>query len=144
MNTKIFEDLPQYAFERDKFCEALFTVCCEEEYVEFVSMYDFVTSSFIFKRVNDEFYIIHMPSGIMVNWYKHLGRTNTCNKDLTYDNLVEFFRMFIDEFREEIVQVRLKPAYEVSEEKGPDVNSMYPNSVLKIVLNSTYGTMKGE
>ena len=38
----------------------------------------------------DEFYIIHRESGTMINWYKHLGRTNTCNKEgFTLEDLHE-------------------------------------------------------
>lgn len=46
----------------------------------------------------DEYYIIHLESGMMVNWYKHLGRTNTCSqKDRTIDDYYEFFRLFKEE-----------------------------------------------
>ena len=27
-----------------------------------------------------DYYVCHMPSGMTVNWYKHLGRANTCSK----------------------------------------------------------------
>ena len=40
---------------------------------------------------DDEYYIIHLPSGTMINWYKHLGRTNTCNKNLSLAELKLFF-----------------------------------------------------
>lgn len=131
----MFEDLPQYHFERDEFCEAFFKFVNEDEYTEIISAYDFTTSNFIFKRVGDEFYIIHLGSGIMINWYKHLGRTNTCNrKDFTYHNLLCFFKMFTDEWREEIHVDKVKRTYQVSSE-GIDVNSIYP----KLVANSMYG-----
>ena len=136
----IFAPLPQYYFERDKFCEALFTNCTEDEYTEFISEYEFTTSSFIFKRVGDEFYVIHMDSGIIINWYKHLGRTNTCNaSNFTYDKLVEFFKLFIEEWREEIRKI---PVKQISDTPGPDINSIYP-SIMKVTLNSIYGTTKG-
>ena len=137
----MFKNLPQYHFERDKFCEALFKFVNEDEFTEIVSSYDFVTSSFLFRRVGDEFYIIHLDSGIMINWYKHLGRTNTCNrKDFTYDNLLCFFKMFTDEWREEIHVDKVKRTYPVSSE-GIDFNSMYP----KLIANSIYGlTLKPE
>ena len=42
-------------------------------------------------KEEDEFYIIHFRSGIIINWYKHLGRTNTCNKEgFSTDDLIEF------------------------------------------------------
>lgn len=50
------------------------------------------------KTEPDEYYIIHLESGMMVNWYKHLGRTNTCSqKDRTIDDYYEFFRLFKEE-----------------------------------------------
>lgn len=42
-------------------------------------------------KEEDEFYIIHFHSGTIINWYKHLGRTNTCNKEgFSTDDLIEF------------------------------------------------------
>ena len=39
---------------------------------------------------DDEFYIIHFDSGTIINWYKHIGRTNTCNdEDFTLNDLRE-------------------------------------------------------
>ena len=52
----------------------------------------------ITKNCGDEFYIIHFPSGTIVNWYKHVGRTNTCNKNLTLDDLREFKKMLLESF----------------------------------------------
>ena len=51
-------------------------------------------------EVEDEFYILHRDSGILINWYKHAGRTNTCNKpDFTLDD----FREFLIELRKNLV-----------------------------------------
>lgn len=45
-----------------------------------------------------EFYIIHLDSGMMVNWYKHLGRTNTCSQsNRTIEDYYEFFKLFKEE-----------------------------------------------
>ena len=49
-------------------------------------------------EIRVEYYIIHLESGMMVNWYKHLGRTNTCSqKDRTIDDYYEFFNLFKEE-----------------------------------------------
>ena len=51
-------------------------------------------------RVDDEFYILHRNSGTLINWYKHAGRTNTCNNP---DFSMEDFRVFLTKLREELV-----------------------------------------
>ena len=57
-------------------------------------------SEFSLLRWEDEFYIAHRNSGIIINWYKHMGRTNTCNKpDFTLDD----FRYFLQKLREDLV-----------------------------------------
>ena len=100
------KDLPQYHFDRDEFCKVFhefFTdddvynieaFCQETEYLDsFILMYD-----------EDEFYILHKNSGIMINWYKHLGRTNTCNReDFTLDDL----RVFLKALKEDLTYERV-------------------------------------
>ena len=54
-------------------------------------------------KEEDEFYIIHFRSGIIINWYKHLGRTNTCNKEgVSTDDLIEFLVLLKDNLSESI------------------------------------------
>jgi len=92
--------LPQYHFERDKFVDIINEIypnMCDDIYTH-VSMN---TDSFSFFRYEDEFYIIHRDSGTIINWYKHLGRTNTCNKNLSYDDLKEFIFLFKSEMLKE-------------------------------------------
>ena len=61
------------------------------------------TNSFHAFRDYDEYYILHKPSGTMINWYKHMGRTNTCNKDLSLDEL----RLFLLLLRKELVEEKI-------------------------------------
>ena len=39
----------------------------------------------------------------MINWYKHIGRCNTCNKDLSLDEL----RLFLLLLRKELVEEKI-------------------------------------
>ena len=94
--------LPQYHFERDDFTKILFEVFTYDEFIDV----DVLCSSnthidgFSLMRFEDEFYILHRDSGTLINWYKHAGRTNTCNKpDFTLDD----FREFLTKLREELV-----------------------------------------
>ena len=95
MNKK-FDDLEQYYFNRDDFIAAftsvfnnfeldvLFSSCEQNMFID----------DFHLCKSNDEYYIIHLCSGTIINWYKHLGRTNTCNKsDISIDDLIELLKM---------------------------------------------------
>lgn len=94
--------LPQYHFDRKDFCKVFEEVFTLDEYVDIDVLcgenrhFD----EFTLMRWEDEFYILHRNSGIMINWYKHMGRTNTCNKpDFTLDDL----RVFLQKLREDLV-----------------------------------------
>ena len=89
--------MPQYHFDRDVFVETFFKVFGSDNNVTEV-----ITScqahdcfdTFQLYYADDEFYILHIPSGTIINWYKHLGRTNTCNKEkFTVDDLTEFLEL---------------------------------------------------
>lgn len=73
------------------------------------------TNSFHTFRDFDEYYILHKPSGTMINWYKHIGRTNTCNKDLSLDEL----KLFLLLLRKELVEEKIiQPNEPFKETKG--------------------------
>ena len=96
----LFEDLPQYHFDRGDMCE----VFDDEFMIWFWDHLECRSDEFLITRNDDEFYIIHFPSGTIVNWYKHMGRTNTCNKALTLDDLKEFKKMLLADFNYEEVR----------------------------------------
>ena len=51
----------------------------------------------------------------MINWYKHIGRTNTCNKDLSLDEL----KLFLLLLRKELVEEKIiQPNESFKETKG--------------------------
>ena len=51
----------------------------------------------------------------MINWYKHMGRTNTCNKDLSLDEL----RLFLLLLKKELVEEKIiTPDEPFKETKG--------------------------
>ena len=96
------ETLPQYHFNRDGFCSIMLDVFTSEECLDIIIECgcNKHLDNFTLMRVEDEYYILHRDSGILVNWYKHAGRTNTCNKpDFTLDD----FREFLVELRKDLV-----------------------------------------
>lgn len=81
----ILPELPQYHFTRDSFVSTFDQMFRSDEIVELEIMcqqHTTLNEFLLFYHPGwEEFYIIHLPSGTIVNWYKHLGRTNTCNKE---------------------------------------------------------------
>lgn len=99
---KALETLPQYHFERNDFTKVMFEVFTNDEFVDIdvTCGTNEHLDEFSLFRWEDEFYILHRNSGVMINWYKHAGRTNTCNKpDFTLDD----FRCFLKKLREDLV-----------------------------------------
>lgn len=91
--SKLLETLPQYHFDRDEFTKAFYDVFTSDEVFDLIvdCQGQHITDEFFMHCDSDEFYIIHRGSGTMINWYKHLGRTNTCNKEgFTLEDLHEF------------------------------------------------------
>lgn len=93
------EELEQYKIERDVFCQ-LFNKHGNLSSLMWDFLPDYTTYNFKIFQIHDEFYFLHLPSGTVINWYKHEGRTNTCNKDLTLDEYERFFKMLYDELAE--------------------------------------------
>lgn len=75
-------NLPQYHFERSMFVTAFSSILGSDmcKQVQDLCIETRMTPSFLLINDGDERYVIHLPSGTIINWYKHLGRTNTCNK----------------------------------------------------------------
>ena len=85
------KELKQYHFDRDYFTsvfEEIFANRCFD--LEVACQEHLETENFLLYYKDDEFYIIHFDSGTIINWYKHIGRTNTCNdEDFTLNDLRE-------------------------------------------------------
>lgn len=101
----ILKDLPQYHFDRDEFCKVFREFFTSDQIYDIEAMCQegriFDEFSLIYN--DDEFYILHRPSGIMINWYKHLGRTNTCNRpDFTLDDLRVFLKALKEELNDDL------------------------------------------
>ena len=96
------KNLPQYHFDRGDFCKIIEEVFTWDEFidVEVLCGRNSHFDCFSLFRCGDEFYILHRDSGVLINWYKHAGRTNTCNQS---DFTLEDFRMFLNELKEELM-----------------------------------------
>ena len=96
-------DMKQYFWDRDVFVKTVESEMNIETLMDAVQSYGEFNQSYYFAWFQDEgeYYIVHKPSGMMVNWYKHLGRTNTCDQDYrTIDDLRWFFRLFNEDVKD--------------------------------------------
>lgn len=98
----VLEDMRQYFIDRDLFRK---TVNNAINYATLIDAFNYGEFNqgyyFAWFRYEDEYYILHKPSGMMINWYKHLGRTNTCNQSFrTVEDIREFFILFAEDLKE--------------------------------------------
>lgn len=98
---KRLADMSQYHIDRDLFCKIVNkTVGYEKLNDAFSYAGEFAQDEeFAWWRHDDEFYILHKRSGMMVNWYKHFGRTNTCSQE---NRTVEDYYIFFTLLNEEL------------------------------------------
>lgn len=93
----MFDVMKQYHFERQDFCDVFNEVFTSDQYGK---LFDLLTSGyssygFILTRYDDDFYILDTETGLLITWYKHLGRINMTNdKSLTLEELkFEFIKL---------------------------------------------------
>lgn len=103
--SKFLQTLPQYHFDRDDFTKTFYEVFGDTD-----AILELIVAcqghecldNFHLYYASDEFYIIHLESGTIINWYKHLGRTNTCNKEgFTLEDLKEFLLLLKGDLSDE-------------------------------------------
>ena len=102
MKSVFLQNLPQYHFDRDDFVKTFEEVFSSNEIfdLEVACQEHRCLNNFHLYYADDEFYIIHLISGTVINWYKHLGRTNTCNKEgFKIDDLQELLKMLKDDMK---------------------------------------------
>lgn len=95
---------------------------------------------------DEEVYILHVPSGTIIGWYKlyHIGRANFCNKYLFLPTYRDFFQLLRNQLLKEadepeedhVPEVTVTETDQSEYKPGPDIASAYPT---KIMLNSIYG-----
>lgn len=97
----MFEPLPQYHFDRDAFVAACREILGDGgiDAMTDACVAQARTDRFLLAWHEDEYYVVHKDSGIVVNWYKHLGRTNTCSKP---SMSIEGFKDFLAMLKEDL------------------------------------------
>lgn len=104
----MIEPMKQYHFDRDDFVKVFEEVFGDdlENFLDGVlggheQFFTYETYSFkCFVTEFTEFYIVDLETGVLVNWYKHLGRTNTCSReDFTLEDLREMLTRLYNELK---------------------------------------------
>ena len=96
MKSKYLQELPDYHFDRDDFINTFLKVFSDNEIYELeVACQEHKSlDNFHLYYTNNIFYIIHLDSGTIISWYKHIGRINTCNKEgFSINDLLELLEM---------------------------------------------------
>ena len=93
------KDLRQHTFDRDVFTKTVLEII-PDILDQFADKGDnFNTYEFVVTKRDDEFYVIHLHTGIMVSWYKHLGRVNLSTVHLTLDEFKEFLKLLKEDLK---------------------------------------------
>ena len=89
--------------ERDEFCDAFHFVFTNAEIVDLESKCQEHTrvGDFYLYYDEDEFYFINLESGVIVQYYKHLGRCNAINDEFTVKDLIGFLTNLRKELQNE-------------------------------------------
>ena len=154
VTNEFLRDMPEYPFDREQLVTAFKDIIgsCEAE----EKLYDVVYSGNEFNHVGDfriwteeeETYILHLPSGTIVGWYKftHIGRCNFCNKpDMTIDDLRDFFMLLRNQLMgEPDVPRDIHPQVKVTEVDKSEVEKTLTKAgiekaVTRLTINSIYG-----
>ncbi len=88
---------------RDDFCDAfkyVFTYA-EIEDLEVKCQEHTRIGDFYLYYDEDEFYFINLETGIIVQYYKHLGRANCINDEFTVNDLINFLLDLRKELKDE-------------------------------------------
>ena len=153
IESPFLKDMPEYPFDRDKLTMVFNNTigdCIAESLLT-----DIVYSGKEFNHVGDfriwteeeETYILHLPSGTIVGWYKfiHIGRCNFCNKpDMGFNDLRDFFMLLRNQLLEEsgLSSDECAPHENILRKKPVNI---YPQaSMRKLRLNSIYGVSGDE
>ncbi len=93
--------MEQYHFKRDEFSRAFTRIFGEDGTSDFIdglfgknkdpgTGFNYLTESFKCFRIEEDFYILDLITGVLITWYKgrHLGRINKCSRpDFTLSDL---------------------------------------------------------
>lgn len=155
VRNKFLYPMKEYAFDRDVLTKLFSTIVTSSdkalERIEDVMCGNHDVGDFrIWRDEDEEFYILHVPSGTIIGWYKfyHYGRCNFCNKpDMAADDLRDFFMLLRNQLLEEPdepeEQTEYHPQVKVTEtdhSKYEPTEADVEKAMRRITINSIYGS----
>jgi len=110
IRNKWLQPMKHYAFDRDQLTK-LFNDHIASNEKAFETLEDAIAGTDdhevgdfrCWKDSDEEFYILHVPSGTIVGWYKfyHFGRCNFTNRDMSIEDLKDFFVLLRNQLLDE-------------------------------------------
>lgn len=83
MIIKTLQNQKDYFIERDLFRSIFKKV----DDMLWDKSWEFSNSEFKCFKESDTMYILHLDSGVIISYYKHLGRCNTCNINISINQI---------------------------------------------------------
>lgn len=163
IRNKWLQPMKHHAFDRDKLTK-LFNDHIASNDKAFETLEDAIAGTDdhevgdfrCWKDSDEEFYILHVPSGTIVGWYKfyHYGRDNFTNRDMTLDDLKDFFVLLRNQLLDEpdesdtpewgrVEDWDETPSYPDAPKKKP-YNMDVPALMERLQRNSTYGMLAAD
>lgn len=161
VRNKFLYPMKEYAFDRDVLTKLFSTIVTSsdkalERIEDAMCGNDHGVGDFrIWRDEDEEFYILHVPSGTIVGWYKfyHYGRCNFCNKpDMAADDLRDFFMLLRNQLLEEPDEpeetTEYHPQVKVTENDNSTVDDTkhvltqtdIDQAMARVMRNSIYGS----
>lgn len=110
VRNKWLQPMKHHAFDRDKLTK-LFNDYIASNDKAFEALEDAIAGTDdhevgdfrCWRDSDEEFYMLHVPSGTIVGWYKfyHFGRDNFTNRDMTFADLNDFFVLLRNQLLDE-------------------------------------------
>ncbi len=110
VRNKWLQSMKHHAFDRDKLTK-LFNDHIASNEKAFETLEDAIAGTDdhevgdfrCWKDSDEEFYMLHVPSGTIVGWYKfyHFGRCNFTNRDMDLNDLKDFFVLLRNQLLDE-------------------------------------------
>lgn len=136
-----------YTFNRDELSRIFSNIICSSDKV-YDTLEDVINGKDdntvgdfrAWRDADEEFYLLHIPSGTMVGWYKfnHFGRSNWCNKPMNINDLSDMFMLLRNQLLGEADEpfTPYKPAENV---KRVPSEEQVRRAIDKMNKNSIYG-----
>jgi len=153
VTNEYLQPMKESFFDRASFSKAFSNIIASNfnvlEKLEDVISGFYTVEDFKIWTEEEEVYILHVPSGTMIGWYKfyHYGRANFCNRpEMTIDDLIDFLWLLRNQLLEEADEPDEETEYHPQVKVTETDHSAYEptetdveQAMRRIMINSVYG-----